>query len=37
MEGIFAVKVSPLVGKLCFLEELEKGYIKDFLGKNDNW
>ncbi|XP_058747156.1 uncharacterized protein LOC131620160 [Vicia villosa] len=37
MEGIFAVKVSPLGGNLCLLEELEKGYIEDFLGSNDCW
>src|SRR4051794_4760460 len=37
MEGIHAIKVSPLRGNLCLLEELEAGYIEDFLGQKDNW
>lgn len=37
MEGIFAVKVSPLGGNLCLLEKLEEGYIEDLMGKKENW
>lgn len=37
MEGIYAIKVSPLGGNLFLLEELEEGYIKDFIGKEVSW
>ncbi|XP_058763210.1 uncharacterized protein LOC131636617 [Vicia villosa] len=37
MKGIHAIKVSPLEGNLCLLEEMEAGYIEDFLGQKDNW
>lgn len=31
MEGVFAVKVSPLGGNLCLLEENDEGFIKDLI------
>lgn len=37
MEGIYAIKVSPLGGNLCLLEELEPGYIEDFFWEKENW
>lgn len=31
MEGVFSIKVTPLVALLCLLEEIEEGFIKDLL------
>lgn len=28
MEGIFAIKVTPMGGNLCLLEEMENGLLK---------
>lgn len=37
MKGIYAIKVSPLGDNFCLLEELEEGYIEDFIGKEVLW
>lgn len=37
MEGIFAIKVIPLGGNLCMMEELEEGFIEDFIGEEETW
>ncbi|XP_058776191.1 uncharacterized protein LOC131650502 [Vicia villosa] len=37
MEGFFAIKVSPMGGNLCLLEEMEDGYIEDLIGEGETW
>ncbi|XP_058775265.1 uncharacterized protein LOC131649523 [Vicia villosa] len=37
MEGVFAVKVSPLGSSMCLLEELEDGFIEDLIGGGEDW
>ncbi|XP_058740987.1 uncharacterized protein LOC131613324 [Vicia villosa] len=37
MEGVFAVKVLPLGGNLCLLEEVEEGFIEDLLREGESW
>lgn len=37
MEGYFAIKITPLGGSLCLLEETEEGLINDFIGVGESW
>ncbi|XP_058751484.1 uncharacterized protein LOC131624544 [Vicia villosa] len=37
LEGVYAVKVSPLGSNLCLLEELKEGYIKDLIAEGESW
>ncbi|XP_058763424.1 uncharacterized protein LOC131636852 [Vicia villosa] len=37
MEGFFQVKVTPMGGNLCLLEESEEGIIKDLIGDGETW
>ncbi|XP_058725835.1 uncharacterized protein LOC131597141 [Vicia villosa] len=37
MEGVFGVKVSPLGGNVCLLEESEEGFIEDLIGEGKSW
>lgn len=36
MEGFFAIKVTPLGGGLCLLEESEEGFIEDLIGDGES-
>lgn len=37
MEGVFAVKITPLGDNLCLLEESGEGFIEDLIGKREAW
>lgn len=37
IEGIYAIKIIPLGVNLCLMEELEEGYIQDFIGEEETW
>lgn len=37
MEGVFAVKISPLGANLCLLEEMEEGYLAYLIGDDNVW
>ncbi|XP_058726669.1 uncharacterized protein LOC131598038 [Vicia villosa] len=37
MEGMFAVKVSPMGGNMCLLEDREPGFIEDMIGEGESW
>ncbi|XP_058746552.1 uncharacterized protein LOC131619480 [Vicia villosa] len=37
MEGVFAVKVSPMGSNWCLLEENEEGFIEDLIGEGEVW
>ncbi|XP_058732931.1 uncharacterized protein LOC131604513 [Vicia villosa] len=37
MEGVFAIRVSPLGGNLCLLEENEEGFIEDLINECEGW
>ncbi|XP_058775277.1 uncharacterized protein LOC131649535 [Vicia villosa] len=37
LEGVFGVKVTPLGGNSCLLEELEEGFIEDLIGEGELW
>ncbi|XP_058775853.1 uncharacterized protein LOC131650141 [Vicia villosa] len=37
MEGYFLVKVTPMGGNLCLLEESEEGVIEDLIGVGETW
>lgn len=37
MEGIFAIKVTPLGGNTCLLEEKEDGFISDLIREGETW
>lgn len=31
MEGVFTIKVTPLGGNVCLLEEIDEGFIRDLI------
>lgn len=37
MEGVFAIKVTPLGSNCCLLEELEVGFIEDLTKEGETW
>ncbi|XP_058746299.1 uncharacterized protein LOC131619193 [Vicia villosa] len=37
IEGVFGVKVTPLGGNSCLLEESEEGFIEDLIREGDLW
>ncbi|XP_058734163.1 uncharacterized protein LOC131605882 [Vicia villosa] len=37
MEGVFAIKVTPLGGNTCLLEEREEGFINDLIKEGKTW
>ncbi|XP_058732902.1 uncharacterized protein LOC131604483 [Vicia villosa] len=37
MEGIFAVRVTPLGGDVCLLEDREEGFIEDLIAEGETW
>lgn len=37
MEGVFAVRITPLGANLCLLEELEDGYLSYLIGERNVW
>ncbi|XP_058742013.1 uncharacterized protein LOC131614447 [Vicia villosa] len=37
MEGVFAIKVTPLGGNKCLLEEREEGFIDDLIKEGETW
>lgn len=37
MEGVFAIKITPLGGNCCLLKELEEGFIADLISEGEIW
>lgn len=37
MEGIFAIRVTPMGGNCCLLEDLEEGFIEDLIKVGETW
>lgn len=36
VEGVFAIKFSPMGANLCLLKEMEEGYINELLGEGSS-
>ncbi|XP_058777091.1 uncharacterized protein LOC131651443 [Vicia villosa] len=37
LDGVYAIKVTPLGGNCCLLEEREEGFIEDLIGEGETW
>ncbi|XP_058774651.1 uncharacterized protein LOC131648933 [Vicia villosa] len=37
IEGVFDIKVTPMGGNMCLLEEEEEGVIEDLIGEGETW
>lgn len=37
MEVFYAIKVTPMGGNICLLEEVKEGSIEDLIGEGEKW